>query len=418
MKRLFAIIVMLVLAVSISTGCGSKEESNAGNEQTVQNEEAEKDKGEQVKEEDSEKDSKEEKIEKLSQKQLKERFNEYEGELYEIQKKYFKGGFYTADPKESEFYKDIPEFRKYVDKVLGMGYGISQGEGMYYLYMGEEPQYTDGEVEEPSAEKGEDKTFSGLIYTNDKNYWEYKPDSTVYSDLDGDGKDEEILFDSSTGKLLVNGYFREAGNMQSTDYSSFAIIAFNDKFGADIGKIIGIKDFGPSMDYTTTFYVYWTEVNGQKSKNPIISVGTTGGLISRSDTFDRSNSEDFNTKAILTDEGIEAPVRLEKIHTWWGRNIFTYYGTYKSLINNIHKYDQDYDTSLGNNVLYQKESSTYYSEKDENSPSVISSGGQNIRMTKTDDNEWVYMVADDGTQGWARIETVKSSGYDGFQFYD
>ena len=372
----------------------------------------------QIQEGDSEKDSKEKKTEKLSQKELKERFNEFDGELYKIQKKHFNGGFYTADPKESEFYRDILEFKEYVDKVLGMGYGITQAEGMYYLYMGEEPHYTDGEVEEPFEESGSGESSSGLIYTNGKNYWEYRPDSTVYSDLDGDGKDEEILFDSATGKLFVNGHYIEAGNMQSTDYSSFVIIAFNDKFGSDIGKIIGIKDFGPSMDYSTTIYVYWTEVNGQKSKNPIFSVGTTGGLISRSDTFDRSNPYDFNTKAILTAEGIEAPERLEKIHTWWGRNLYTYYGTYKSLINNIYKYDRDYDTSLGNNTLYQKESNKYYSEKNESSPFVISNGGQNISMTKTDDENWVYMVADDGTQGWVKIETVKSPEYEGFQFYD
>jgi hypothetical protein len=53
---------------------------------------------------------------------------------------------FTNDIKEFKLYKEFPEFKKLVDRVLGYGYGIEQAEGEYYLYIGKPHNYVDGEV--------------------------------------------------------------------------------------------------------------------------------------------------------------------------------------------------------------------------------------------------------------------------------
>jgi hypothetical protein len=56
------------------------------------------------------------------------------------------GLFYTNNIKNFHFYTKNPDFRLFVDDIFAQGYGIEQGEGRYYLYIGEPANYQDGEV--------------------------------------------------------------------------------------------------------------------------------------------------------------------------------------------------------------------------------------------------------------------------------
>lgn len=140
MKKTIRFFILIALAALLLAGC------NGNNNST--NTEREEEKGERIKVELKEEKLEEkdhEKITKMSEEELLENEAKYSVELYDLCENLT--GFYTNDVKESEFYKNNDEFRAYVDKVLAMGYGITQAEGMYYLYVGEEPEFNDGEMD-------------------------------------------------------------------------------------------------------------------------------------------------------------------------------------------------------------------------------------------------------------------------------
>lgn len=82
---------------------------------------------------------------------LEEERGNLEGELnellYSLRNEEENANFFTNNIKEHVLYKKTDQVRALVDKLLGMGYGIEQAEGRYYLYIGEPNNYIDGETE-------------------------------------------------------------------------------------------------------------------------------------------------------------------------------------------------------------------------------------------------------------------------------
>lgn len=453
MKKILPIVLIILLLVGCSS---SKETSNEKTEEELRAEikaemEAEKKKKEELKKEleeeirkeveeehkeeqnkeikqkDSEKQEgkdKPKKITKLSDEELKNKKSEYESKFRELLGG-FSGGFYTSDIKEFDYYKNNDEFKEYVDMLYDLGYGIEQAEGDYYLYVGQPVGYKDGvEAEEEAKKLAEEKAketkkeesrssdSNVLIESNNKNYYKYKTNTTVKFDLDGDGKDEQITYDTNKGKLMVAGYDPIDIPTTFAEKEYFIIIKFNDKYNTKM-NMIGIIDYGPSSDPTTALYSI-IEPRGEKWFG---SVGSVGGEIIPPSKYDEDNIDDFNYKAVIREGvGIEAPVRLSVVpQTWWGRNIFTYYSTYCAVIDNINKYNRDYETK---SVLTVKNDVTAYKEKDTSSDSFTIKADQQVYLLATDNKEWVAMMAEDETMGWVKVKDITENNFSGFAIFD
>lgn len=254
---------------------------------------------------------------------------------------------------------------------------------------------------------------SSLIEDDEENgYYKYKANATISFDLDSDGTKEKIKFDSVNGKLNVSGYESIKIDTFSVEKNYFIIINFKDRFNTEM-NMIGIIDYGPSSDPTTSLYSI-TEPRGEKYFG---SVGQVQGEIVTLDKYNDDNMDDFNYKAILLKgEGIEAPVRLSMgIQTWFGRNLFTYYTTYTNLVDNNEKYGQDYITK---SELMVEKDVIAYSKKDINSKRYNIKAGQKVQLVATDNKEWIQMVTKDGDGGWVKVNYVNQSNFSGFAFFD
>ncbi len=370
-------------------------------------------------------------IKKLSYEELNSKKEEYESKLFELlggvpgdQDKI--GGFYTADITQFHHYQDDSEFRKYVDMLFALGYGIEQAEGHYYLYVGEPKNYVDGEGEDVKQQAKPDDTKSvtsdNVLIKSDgeqgyTTYYKYKTNETVYFDLNGDGTEEEIIYQigdmESPGKLIVSGF--EPIDIHDAPFGEtgyFIIVKFSDKFGTSM-NMIGIIDYGPSMDPTTSLYAI-IEPRGEEWFG---SVGVIEGELVPPSEYNENSMDDFNYKAVLRyGQGIEAPVRLSVTpQTWFGRNLFTYYGTYASLIDNIEPYGNDYVT---NSELKIEQQVTGYAEKNTAAANVIFKAGQSTRLVATDNEQWTKMIAADGTEGWVLVSDVTAENFSGFALFD
>ena len=131
-----------------------------------------------------------------------------------------------------------------------------------------------------------------LIETNGSNYYKYKANELVAFDLDGDGSEEKIKYNTINGKLEIGGY--EAIDIDITSPSlekdHFIIIKFSDKFNTKM-NMIGILDYGPSADYLTTLYSI-VEPMGEKC---FVSVGMVTAEIVLPEQYDENNDYDFNS---------------------------------------------------------------------------------------------------------------------------
>lgn len=445
MKKGLSILIILMISFALVACSSSDEASSKKNEEEIKAE-LRKEMEEEVKEElkkeleaeakseiqlpnnlnqnqeqvnkgtETQKDKNEENpVVRLSDDELKASKAEYEAKFYEYLSR-FSGGFYSVDIREFEHYKNDSEFKAYVDKLLVLGYGFEQAEGNYYLYVGEPVGYKEEGEEPKKQEDDNDSSDDVLIEKLGSNFYKYKTNTTLYFDIDGDGTDEEIRYDVQdawNAKLIVKGYepieiFTDFGE---TEY--FVIVKFHDKFDISM-NMIGIIEYGPSMDPATQLY----SIIAPMGKNTLVSVGTVPGQLVHSSQYDPDNFDDFNYKAIILDnKGIEAPVRLSPTYvgTWFGRNLFTYYSTYCSLIDNSNKYEQDYQTNV---VLNIEKSVKAYKEKDLESDNVTINGGQKVTLTSTDNKEWIYMKANDKTEGWVNVKDVTADNFSGFPMYD
>ncbi|MGE4283207.1 MAG: hypothetical protein AB7G87_05740 [Clostridia bacterium] len=268
-------------------------------------------------------------------------------------------------------------------------------------------------TQEVNQEAKKPETPTNALIESVSGYFKFRANATAYFDVDEDGKDEEIKYDTANGKLTINGYKAIDIDTMFAEKEYFVIVSFSDKFDNKM-NMIGIIDYGPSNDYSTGLY----SIIAPMGTKAFVSVGTVPGELINQSRYDTESMDDFNYKAILKPgEGIEAPVRLSILphHTWFGRNLFTYYTTYNQLIDNIEKYGQDYETR---SELKIEKDIKAYSEKNMNSESVTIKAGQKVYLAATDNKEWIGMVAEDSSGGWVNAKDVTQSNFSGFVMFD
>lgn len=195
--------------------------------------------------------------------------------------------------------------------------------------------------------------------------------------------------------------------------SYFIIVKFSDKFNTTM-NMIGIIDYGPSNDPSTSLY----SIIAPRGENSFCEVGSVSGVLVPPSKYNGENMDDFNYKAVLIKgQGIEASVRLSDLlpQTWFGRNLFTYYSTYCSLIDNINKYNQDYETKV---LLKAEKDVKVHSEKDLNSETAMIKAGQKVYLIATDNKQWIAVATEEGIEGWVNVKDISPSHFSGYPVFD
>ncbi len=253
-----------------------------------------------------------------------------------------------------------------------------------------------------------------LIQSDKVNYYKFESNQEVSFDIDNDGTDEKIKYITQENdglefgqvRLLVNNY--EAIDLEGIfiqeDY--FLIIKFSDKHGTNM-NMIGIIDYGPSNDYTTSFYAIRN--NGEKS---LVNVGCIGGEIIPLDEYSESNMQHFNYMAVIREnQGIEAPTRLDVMsQTWFGRSIYTFDEKISRLVRNTA-----YMTS---SELTTLKDITIYKEKSLDSTSSIIKAGETVQLISTDNREWVEMYTNSSGKVWYNLNYFTLDSFEGYVVFD
>ena len=212
-------------------------------------------------------------------------------------------------------------------------------------------------------------------------------------DLDGDGQQERIYleavdgydgdnFDSTYRIRVENAYYEDYGDIVRPQVMTFS------PDGETI--LLAIYDDGPSGDPLTTFFRY------DAAEQQLYEAGyVTGDLL----------------KLEIDEERIIiCSYRADMIETQWIIGYWIWDGERIVLrddeIYEFRMYGMRYsDTGemWEDGHLVLKEPLIVYAKRDESSASTIMNP-QKVYCTKTDLEEWIYLEAEDGTEGWLRVE--------------
>ncbi len=266
------------------------------------------------------------------------------------------------------------------------------------------------------AENGEPSQASSepLIETNGTNFYKFKANETVSFDLNNDGVDEEIYYNSDAGSINVKGFDAIPVDFQSRERDYFLILKYSDSYATEVTfHMIGIVDYGPSGDYETHLYAI-IEPMGEEWFG---TVGSVPGEVVDVGNYDDEDLDDFNYKAVVREgEGIDAPVRLGVLpQTWWGRSLFIFHVRDLRLVDWNKRNSGNYVTRL---ALTLNKNINAYKAQDLNADRIEIAGNQNITVVATDNKEWISIMGEDGTIGWVHLDQIEEDTFSGFRAWD
>ena len=248
-----------------------------------------------------------------------------------------------------------------------------------------------------SADKG---TTDNQISADDTITFPYSVDmgSDISIDLDGDGKQEYVLFSidtsadgyTSTPLSFIVGekdyveYLTQNAYMENPDTAMYYI---TDIDTSDSYYEIALLDWGPSDDLVSNFYRY-------ENKN-LVYIGSVEGFVG-------DTAFTFDGKGTINSKG-----RLSIFQTWWAP--FTWklneLGNIAIVADEIYypyQNDADYEAQYPITLL---QNINIYAERDlKSSKTLLTPSDSLIRFTATDNKEWVYLERDDGQAGWINMD--------------
>lgn len=208
----------------------------------------------------------------------------------------------------------------------------------------------------------------------------YPAGSAVLYDLDGDGSDEEIYYDTSD--LIINGtsYRESVGDdifLNEPNDVHFLIVDINT---VDVGKELGILTAGPSDDHEVFFFDY-----------------RPGGLdlIGSVPVYMGDLSTAFDGEGYIYGDK-----RLSVLQTWYAPARWKLEGGYIL--------DSPYDLYYPRVYPYMetivlKEDLPIYANPEDAAPSATMTP-QEVEFKATDNSNWVKIRAQDGTEGWFKFD--------------
>lgn len=218
-------------------------------------------------------------------------------------------------------------------------------------------------------------------------------------DLDGDGQEERIYLEALEGYGKYGIHFKS-----NTDYRLRVDEAYYQDYGSNIEPrvmlyspdaetiLLAIIDAGPSGDPLTTFFRYDAE-SGQ-----VLWAGELPWYFENVTIENGVIKSTFRVGMIETQSAIGYWI-------WNGEKI-------------VRRDDEVYQINLyherygENGEIYKdgymklKETLTVYEERSEESK-AFTMEPQMVLCTSSDLKEWIYLVAEDGTEGWLRVKDFR-----------
>lgn len=236
--------------------------------------------------------------------------------------------------------------------------------------------------------------------------WNLNGSESVSIDVDGDGTEEQISIIPENPATLNGNYFEGSYTLRvdSRELKEYAdnpertIIVFSPD-GQQ--TLLGIYDEGPSADPITRFYRY--------DSSGLHEAGTI--------------PEDIRRLQIDENGVIKCPYRVDIIQTAF---VWSYWYWDKNAI--VMHQDEEYEFIQNENAeipVTLLENLPVHSQCDE-AAETDTMLPQKVKLLKTDLKEWVYISAEDGTEGWLRVDvyTIPSLGdkesrevFDGLNFF-
>ena len=227
--------------------------------------------------------------------------------------------------------------------------------------------------------------------------YRFNVDEPFKMDLNNDGIEEEIVFQSKTkdewcvssGYIKING---KASREITGEFQHYIWVVDIDE--TDNYKEIVINDMGPSSDYEDFYYYY----NGRE----LVFMGQVTGIINGVG----SNIRNYAEKGIL-----HGTIRCDIIGTAW------YKWDYK--LTSEHKLQEipnDYCETYWR--TYTREPITIYESNQLSSKKSKYETGLPMLIVGTDLKEWVKVQLEDGKYGWFNINEFRPDNLDGFSHAD
>ena len=202
---------------------------------------------------------------------------------------------------------------------------------------------------------------------------EVRLENTVEVDLDGDGKNEKVFYSLDDFKINDVSYKKDIETLvyeDNPDEYSYIIV---DLDKSDNQKEIVLKSEGPSDDPSAHIFTY---------KNGLVKLGGLPAFVSYYDSFDGKGN-------------IYADVRLDILQTWFAPETW-------SLKNNEIVRNTDHIYYPRPRTVTLKVDLPVY--KDMNSKETTIIKPQKVTITQTDNKQFCYLEAEDGSKGWFKVK--------------
>lgn len=229
---------------------------------------------------------------------------------------------------------------------------------------------------------------------------------TISADLDGDGKDEQILWDAVldqsswqyTTTLTVNGT-DFASKLQDMGYYCESVMdywAVVDLDVSDAAREIAIFDDGPSDDPNTLFFRY--------ADGKLTLLGAIYGML----------SDDGSGQTYHGDGTVDSWLRLDVLQTWFADCTYGLGSDGKLSVIPQDLYYPKGDYGLSLKTLMEL---PLYTENNANVQAELAPAGTALTLTATDNAEWVQAQTSDGRTVWLHLnaehpfQVETTSGY-------
>ena len=197
---------------------------------------------------------------------------------------------------------------------------------------------------------------------------------TIRIDLDGDGKAEKVFYSLDDFQINDISYKKDIEDVY-LDYPNEQTFIIADIDKNDKQKEIILKVEGPSNDPAAHFYTY---------KNGLIKLGMA--------------ATSLNYNSFDGEGNVYGNVRLDILQTWFAPETWSLKGN--GIVRNTdHIY---YPIQfVGSRVILKEELPVYESLTDRKQKTTIKP--QEVKITRTDNKDFCYLEAADGTTGWFEV---------------
>lgn len=248
----------------------------------------------------------------------------------------------------------------------------------YFLYEDFQEESNPTQDKGVSSENSKENEWDSSVKatSNKFTYIEVPMNSFYRIDLDGDGKEDKVNVSMKGEEVIVtvnNTYYIADSIFAYTTTDNYAIVDINNN---DNIKEIIVSDYGPSADYTSSYFYY----NG----SDIIDMGITGGL----------HNDGIH---IHGDGTLTAMFRFSIFQTWFGEKDYRLNQNHQlaEIPQKLYKTNYQLTTQTPIQLL---------TDADVHSSKFTIEANKTINLIACDNKEWILVKDENGKEGWFKSD--------------